>query len=126
MTLFKSWQTRAFLLIALVGAFKIFYNATLPLHFDEAYYWMMSRHLGASYFDIPPMLAYLIALTGWLGEAEWMIRLVSVFCAMGAAVFVFLLARDIYDEKPVSGQSFFCWRCRWCRRGLRLSPLTRR
>ncbi len=44
---------------------------------DEAYYWLWSRSLAASYFDHPPMVAYLIPIgtslfgDGMLGTAAW-------------------------------------------------------
>jgi len=34
---------------------------------DEAYYWVWSRHLALSYFDHPPMVAYLIRLGTLIG-----------------------------------------------------------
>jgi hypothetical protein len=34
----------------------------IELETDEAYYWLWSRHLAISYFDHPPMIAYLIRL----------------------------------------------------------------
>ncbi len=37
---------------------------------DEAYYWVWSRHLAASYFDHPPMVAYLIRLGTFVGGAK--------------------------------------------------------
>ena len=34
--------------------------AWTPLTFDEAYYWLWSRHLAFGYYDHPPMVALLI------------------------------------------------------------------
>lgn len=34
--------------------------ATAPLSFDEAYYWLWSKHLAAGYLDHPPLIAFLI------------------------------------------------------------------
>jgi len=34
--------------------------ATTPLSFDEAYYWLWSKHLAAGYLDHPPLIAFLI------------------------------------------------------------------
>src|SRR5262245_63835401 len=31
-----------------------------PLAFDEAYYWLWSKHLAAGYLDHPPMIAWII------------------------------------------------------------------
>jgi 4-amino-4-deoxy-L-arabinose transferase-like glycosyltransferase len=32
-----------------------------PLSYDEAYYWLWSKHLAAGYYDHPPAIAYVIA-----------------------------------------------------------------
>jgi 4-amino-4-deoxy-L-arabinose transferase-like glycosyltransferase len=42
---------------------------------DEAYYWMWSRHLDWSYFDHPPLIAWLISLTATWIPGEWGVRL---------------------------------------------------
>lgn len=36
--------------------------AHMDFETDEAYYWLWSRALAASYYDHPPMIAYLIRL----------------------------------------------------------------
>lgn len=41
---------------------KLFAGALFPLSADEAYYWTWSHHLDWSYFDHPPMVAWLLAL----------------------------------------------------------------
>jgi len=38
----------------------------LPLGFDEAYYYLYSRHLDWSYFDHPPLVAWTTGLGWWL------------------------------------------------------------
>jgi 4-amino-4-deoxy-L-arabinose transferase-like glycosyltransferase len=81
---------------ALVIAFNLFYNMTLPLHFDEAYYWVWSKQPQLSYFDHPPMIAWLISLTTLLGDAEWLIRLVPIGCAALTGLTIWRLAVLIY------------------------------
>ena len=34
--------------------------ASTPLSYDEAYYWLWSRHLASGYYDHPPLIAFLI------------------------------------------------------------------
>jgi 4-amino-4-deoxy-L-arabinose transferase-like glycosyltransferase len=54
-----------------------------PLTFDEAYYWMWSKHLAGGYFDHPPMVALVIRLgTMIAGDNEFGVRLVSVLLAL--------------------------------------------
>lgn len=49
--------------------------ATTPLSFDEAYYWLWSKHLAAGYLDHPPLIAFLIrAGTTLLGDTSIGVR----------------------------------------------------
>jgi 4-amino-4-deoxy-L-arabinose transferase-like glycosyltransferase len=49
--------------------------AWTPLTFDEAYYWMWSKHLAGGYYDHPPMVAVVIRLgTMIAGDTEFGVR----------------------------------------------------
>ena len=57
--------------------------AWTPLTFDEAYYWMWSKHLAGGYYDHPPMVAVVIRLgTMIAGDTELGVRLASVLLAL--------------------------------------------
>jgi 4-amino-4-deoxy-L-arabinose transferase-like glycosyltransferase len=46
--------------------------AWTPLTFDEAYYWIWSKHLAGGYYDHPPMVALVIrAGTMIAGDTEF-------------------------------------------------------
>jgi 4-amino-4-deoxy-L-arabinose transferase-like glycosyltransferase len=48
-----------------------------PLSYDEAYYWLWSKHLAAGYLDHPPLIAYAIAVGTFLfGDTSWGVRFV--------------------------------------------------
>jgi 4-amino-4-deoxy-L-arabinose transferase-like glycosyltransferase len=98
-TTFKTPRQRAYLLIALLAVFSLVYNAFLPLHGDEAYYWLWSHRLQGGYYDHPPMIAYMIALSNLISESEWGVRLVNVFSMSVAALYLYRLAALIKDEK---------------------------
>jgi dolichyl-phosphate-mannose-protein mannosyltransferase len=67
--------TRALFWFSLFVASNILVIASTDLFDDEAYYWLWSRYLDWGYFDHPPLLAWLIALTtGWI-DGEWGVRL---------------------------------------------------
>lgn len=83
---------------ALFIVFNLFYNMTLPLHFDEAYYWVWSNQPQLSYFDHPPMIAWLISVTTLLGDAEWLIRLVPLGCAALTGLAIWRLAAMMYTS----------------------------
>ena len=71
----------------------------LPIHPDEAYYWHWSRHLAWSYFDGPPMIAYLIrAAVTLFGTHTWVIKLVGSSCLLLSAIMTYLLARDLFSD----------------------------
>ena len=53
-------ERRLLLLSALLGVWQV---TTLPLFAQEAYYWCYAQHPALSYFDHPPMVAWMI----WLG-----------------------------------------------------------
>lgn len=85
--------------IVLIGFLNIIYNASFPLHYDEVYYWWMSKNLALSYFDIPTMLPLLINIATTFGDEAWQIRLVNIFCISVSSWFLFLLLKDIYNQK---------------------------
>ncbi|HUO91305.1 MAG TPA: glycosyltransferase family 39 protein [Rhizomicrobium sp.] len=58
----------------------------LPLSFDEAYYWLWSKHLAASYYDHPPAIAYAIRLgTMIFGNTPIGVRLVPLLLSVMAS-----------------------------------------
>lgn len=64
-------QRRAAWFILGVSLLHALYNFFLPFYPDEAYYWLWSRHLDFSYYDHPPMVAYLIRLFSHGGETSF-------------------------------------------------------
>ncbi|MBU1658255.1 glycosyltransferase family 39 protein [bacterium] len=97
--LHKTPQKSAYLIIILLALSSTVYNAFLPLHGDEAYYWMWSHHLQTGYYDHPPMIAYFIYLTNFISESEWGVRLVNVFSMSVSAIYIFKFAREIFNDK---------------------------
>ncbi len=97
--LHKTPQKSAYLIIIFLALFSTIYNAYLPLHGDEAYYWMWSHHLQTGYYDHPPMIAYMIYLTNFISEAEWGVRLVNVFSLSISALYIFKLAQEMFNSK---------------------------
>ena len=72
----------------------------IPLGFDEAQYWSWGQSFEFGYFSKPPLIAWVImALTGLFGDSEAAVR---AFAPLGHAVtatFIFLLARDLFDQR---------------------------
>jgi 4-amino-4-deoxy-L-arabinose transferase-like glycosyltransferase len=88
----------ALLFVAIVIGHLAF-NSKLQIHFDEAYYWVWSKNLQLSYFDHPPMIAYLIRLTTLFSDSIFCIRLVSVICGSITAIFIYKSAKYTFGQK---------------------------
>lgn len=91
-----------FIIAFLFALLSTLYNSYLPLFEDEAYYWLWSQRLALSYYDHPPMIAYLIKAATALGDLAWQIRLVNIVCFLGAGFFIFKTALYLFDEKTAT------------------------
>jgi 4-amino-4-deoxy-L-arabinose transferase-like glycosyltransferase len=78
----RSVLNTVLIVLALV-ALRLVAAAFTPITFDEAYYWMWSKHLAGGYYDHPPMVALVIRLgTLIAGDTELGVRLVSILLAL--------------------------------------------
>jgi 4-amino-4-deoxy-L-arabinose transferase-like glycosyltransferase len=72
--------------IIALSCLRLALGLVLPLSFDEAYYWLWSRHLAAGYFDHPPAIAYAIrAGTLIFGDTPIGVRAVPLLCSFIAS-----------------------------------------
>jgi 4-amino-4-deoxy-L-arabinose transferase-like glycosyltransferase len=72
----------------------------LNLYFDEAQYWTWAQDPAFGYFSKPPLIAWIIAATtGLFGDSEFAIRIASPLLHAITSWLVFILARDLYDER---------------------------
>lgn len=97
--LYETPHKSAFFIILFLATASIIYNAYLPIHGDEAYYWMWSHHLQTGYYDHPPMIAYMIYFSNFISQAEWGMRLANVFSMSIAALYIYKLTKLMSDEK---------------------------
>ena len=94
----------------LVGAFvvtlvsiRLVCASTIPLAYDEAYYWMWSKHLAGGYFDHPPMVALVIRLGTMLaGDTELGVRLVSVLSGLVVSWAVWRSATILFEDRRLA------------------------
>lgn len=75
------------------------FNQSLQLHYDEAYYWVWSKNLQLSYYDHPPMIAYLIRLTTLFSDQEIFVRLVSIICGSVTVIMIYKTAKYAFGQK---------------------------
>jgi 4-amino-4-deoxy-L-arabinose transferase-like glycosyltransferase len=74
-----------------------------PLTFDEAYYWMWSKHLAFGYYDHPPAVALVIRLgTMIAGDTELGVRLVSILLALPMSFAVYRAAVILFGGQRVA------------------------
>ena len=67
---------------------------------EEAYYWTYSQHPALSYFDHPPMVAWLIGLgTAVFGDTELGVRMAAILLWPGTAWLLFSTGRLWFGEK---------------------------
>jgi 4-amino-4-deoxy-L-arabinose transferase-like glycosyltransferase len=79
--------------------FRLLYIGLPQLAPQEAYYWNYSRHLALSYFDHPPLHAWLIWLATRVGTSEFTVRLFAPLCAFGTAYFCFLTGKLLFNVR---------------------------
>src|SRR6185503_1088047 len=92
----------ALAILALV-ALRLVAAAYTPITFDEAYYWMWSKHLAGGYYDHPPMVAVVIRLgTLIAGDTELGVRLVSILLALPMSWAIFRAASILFGDVRVA------------------------
>ncbi len=94
----KTLQHASFLPLIILFSFLIRLLAigNISLIPEEAYYWNYANHLDFSYFDHPPMVAYLIKITTTIfGNNEFAVRLPAILCWIIAGFYSFKLSEKI-------------------------------
>jgi len=90
----------AIALMVAVTLYRLWFITKLELVPDEAYYWLWSTHLAASYRDKGPAVAWIIALgTRLFGPTVFGIRFFAVILSSATGILLFCLARRMYDDR---------------------------
>lgn len=90
----KGWAGVFFALLALAFALRVVGMFRIPLIPEEAYYWMYAQHPNLSYYDHPPMVAWVIGLgTALFGDNEFGVRIVGNLMMVGASVLMYAFGR---------------------------------
>ena len=99
----KSYLSLFIWTISILTVFRLFCITVINLEADEAYYWQWSRHLALSYYDHPPMVAYIIFLFTHLGATtEFFVRLGSVIFALWGTILVYCLTLDMFKSEKTA------------------------
>ena len=89
------------LLIALVTTSRLLLADKFGLGVDESHYVLYSRHLAWGYFDHPPMVAFLAALTSLIGDSVLLVRLGPIVCSAVSLILLRYLALVLYRDERV-------------------------
>ena len=88
------------LTVAVITGVKLFCVSRLELLPEEAYYWTYSRHPALSYFDHPPMVAWVIELgTAGFGHTEFGVRIGTILLGLGASLLLYFTGRLWFDQR---------------------------
>ncbi|SFI79982.1 glycosyltransferase family 39 protein [Nitrosomonas sp. Nm34] len=93
------WQVAAVGVVLFVTLLRLVYLGLAQLIPDEAYYWQYSQHMDLSFFDHPPMVAWLIWLgTAIAGQNEFGVRIGAFTCGLITMGYLYAFARNLYDK----------------------------
>ena len=94
------------LTVAALVALRLVAAAFTPITFDEAYYWMWSKHLAGGYYDHPPMVAFVIrAGTLIAGDTGFGVRLVSILLALPMSYAVWRATEILFGGARVAASA---------------------
>lgn len=88
-----------FIFLSITTVIRILLANLFPLTADESYYWLWSKHLSTAYVDHPPMVAFVNYLMTLGTENLFMVRLGAVLITFLVSIFIYLIAKDIFNEK---------------------------
>ncbi len=92
-------QRREQLVLLIYTLFNAVSNHFIHLYSDETYYWLWSKKLDLSYFDHPPMVAYVIKLTTLFSDDPFFVRLGGVLMVSASIYLIYALAKKMFGEK---------------------------
>jgi dolichol-phosphate mannosyltransferase len=98
-TLEKRWRVASIGVLAFIILLRLVYIGQAELIPDEAYYWKYAQHMDLSFFDHPPMVAWLIWLgTTIFGHNEFGVRIGAFICGLVAMGYLYALAHNLFDK----------------------------
>jgi dolichol-phosphate mannosyltransferase len=93
------WRVASVGIVAFAVLLRLIYLGVAELIPDEAYYWSYAQHMDLSFYDHPPMVAWLIWLgTAIFGNSEFGVRIGSFCCGLITMAYLYALACNLYDK----------------------------
>ncbi len=93
------WRIAAIGIVLFILLLRLVYFGLAQLIPDETYYWQYAQHMDLSFYDHPPMVAWLIWLgTAILGHNEFGVRIGALLCGLVSMGYLYALAQNLYDK----------------------------
>ena len=96
-----TYRALFYIFLTFITAIRLLLTDKFGLGVDESHYLMYSRHLAWGYFDHPPMVAFLAALTSLLGKSVFLVRLGPIVCSVISLILLRYLALALYRDERV-------------------------
>ena len=90
---------KCLLFFCIVLLLNFFLNGKFELHYDEAYYWVLSQNLSLSYYDHPPMIAFIIRLFSIFGHSEFAVRLSALSTTCITVIVMYKFAKRMFGQQ---------------------------
>mgnify|MGYP001816006164 FL=1 len=97
-----TYRTLFWCLLIAFTIFRLFLVNKFGLGVDESHYLLYSRNLAWGYFDHPPMVAFLAALTTLLGDSVFFVRLGPIICTALSLILMRYLALALYRDERIA------------------------
>ena len=98
----STYRTLFWIFLTLITLFRLFFADSFGLGVDESHYLLYARHLAWGYFDHPPMVAFLAALTTLFGDSVFWVRLGPIICSTISLMILRYLALELYQDERVA------------------------
>ncbi len=97
----ETYRRLFWLLLGTITIFRLIIASRVGLGVDESHYVLYSRHLAWGYFDHPPMVAFLAALTTVGSDSLFFVRLGPILCSTASLVLMRYLGLALYQDERV-------------------------
>ena len=95
----RPWSRRTAVLIAGVTLVRLLFVSTTDIANGEAYYYVWSRFPSLSYYDHPPLVAWMTWLTTRVSHGSFAIRSGPLVCAALFGALVYTLGRRLFSPR---------------------------
>ena len=95
----REWVARTALLIAGATLVRLLFVSTTDIANGEAYYYVWSRFPALSYYDHPPLVAWMAWLTTRVSHGSLAVRAGPLVCSVLFGAGVFVLGRRLFSPR---------------------------